>query len=130
MFIPVICLTLCGCMQTGRPIAAGASAAAGGFLGNKLSRGSAIGSAGGAAAGAFAAESAWEWKTRNERRAFDEGARRMMGDVAKSKFWQLERAHQPSEGVPRYRRLTITVPAHREGGVLYESQTQTILIAE
>ena len=52
------------------------------------------------------------------------------GESAKLMYWQLQQPHAADDGAPRYRRLTITIPAHTEGGVSYEDQTRTILIAE
>ena len=50
-------------------------------------------------------------------------------EAAKTMYWQQQQPH-PADASPRYRRLTITIPAHVEGGVQYEEQTRTILIAE
>ena len=51
-------------------------------------------------------------------------------DTAKQMYWQLQQPHAGADEAPHYRRLTITVPAHTEGGVSYEEQTRTLLIAE
>lgn len=50
-------------------------------------------------------------------------------DTAKLRYWQLQQPPLAAEA-PRYRRLTITIPAHTEGGVNYEAQTRTILISQ
>jgi len=51
-------------------------------------------------------------------------------DAAKQMYWQSQQPRATADEAPHYRRLTITVPAHTEGGVNYEEQTRTILIAE
>ncbi len=51
-------------------------------------------------------------------------------DAAKQMYWQLQQPRASADAAPHYRRLTITVPAHTEGGVSYEEQTRTLLIAE
>ena len=51
-------------------------------------------------------------------------------DAAKQMYWQLQQPHAGADEAPHYRRLTITVPAHTEGGVSYEEQTRTLLTAE
>ena len=51
-------------------------------------------------------------------------------DAAKQLYWQLQQPRPNADEMPRYRRLTITLPAHTEDGVNYEPQTRTILIAE
>jgi uncharacterized protein YceK len=51
-------------------------------------------------------------------------------DTAKQMYWQLQQSRASADEAPHYRRLTITVPAHAEGGVNYEEQTRTVLIAE
>ena len=51
-------------------------------------------------------------------------------ETAKSRYWQLQQSRPDAETEPRYRRLTITIPAHTEAGVNYDEQTRTILIAE
>ena len=50
--------------------------------------------------------------------------------TVKQMYWQLQQPHSPTDEAPHYRRLTIVIPAHTEGGVSYETQTRTILIAE
>lgn len=51
-------------------------------------------------------------------------------DSAKTNYWRQQQRPADADEAPRYRRLTITVPAHSEGGVQYEEQTRTILVAE
>ena len=51
-------------------------------------------------------------------------------DTAKARYWQLQQPPSNADEAPHYRRLTIVIPAHTEGGVSYETQTRTILIAE
>ena len=51
-------------------------------------------------------------------------------DTAKKFYWQLQQPPTAADETPHYRRLTVTIPAHTEGGVSYEEQTRTILIAE
>jgi len=129
-FILILGLGLCGCTAPGHLLTTGVGAAAGASAGHVLSRGSPLATAGGAALGALAGEGAWAWKTRTEQNAFQEGYTRGRADAAKTLYWRLQRQQEPGEDAPRYRRLTITIPAHREGDVLYETQTRTILIAE
>ena len=50
-------------------------------------------------------------------------------EAAKTNYWQ-QQQFSPTDVAPRFRRLTVTIPAHVENGVQYEEQTRTILIAE
>lgn len=58
------------------------------------------------------------------------GATESPADTAKTRYWQLQQPRADGDAAPRYRRLTITIPARTENGVNYEAQTRTILIAE
>lgn len=51
-------------------------------------------------------------------------------ETAKSRYWQLQQSRPDTEAPPRFRRLTISIPAHTEAGVNYDETTRTILIAE
>ena len=130
ILISLSCLLLCGCADSDRMFLSGIGAAGGTALGYGLSGGSMPASAGGAAAGALAAEGIWTWKTQSEKRNFETGYVQGRGDAAKALDTRLDNDQAPHESTPRYRRFTITIPARREGGVLYEPQTRTILIAE
>lgn len=129
ILIVSICLTLCGCAQSGRYLLTGAGAAGGAALGHGLSGGSLPATVGGAAAGALVGEAAWSLKTKAQIESFRRGYTQGRADAAKASSRALD-AQVPRESVPRYRRVPITIPARREGGVLYEPQTRTIIIAE
>jgi hypothetical protein len=108
----------------------GAGAAGGAALGYALSDGSMVATMGGAAGGALAVGGVTSWKNRAEKIQFDNGYVVGRADGAKANERRRENEQAPHESSPSYRRLTITIPARREGGVLYEPQTRTILIAE
>ncbi len=120
--VPLLCS---GCAHV---LTTAAGAGAGGLLGHTLGGGSALAAAGGAAGGALLAEGAWALNDRSQKRAFEDGYTRGRADNVKSTYFSLQGT--ASEPDPKYRRLTITLPARREGGVLYEPQTTSILIAE
>jgi hypothetical protein len=124
-----LCVSMCGCGTT-EVLFTGAGAAGGAALGYGLSDGSLAATAGGAAAGALAAGGLSTWKSRTEKRQFESGYIHGRADGAKANYWRMENNQAPRDSALRYRRVTITIPARREGGVLYEPQTRTILIAE
>ena len=124
------CLGLCGCATTGRILTPTFGAAGGAAAGHALSNGSIEGTVAGAGAGALLSEGAWAWKTHADKKSFEDGYVRGRADSAKSLYRKLQDQQQKPVEAPQYRRLTITIPEHRDGGVLYEAQTRIILIAE
>lgn len=128
ILFPILCLGMCACVGCARFLSTAGGSAAGALVGHTASHGSPLGTAAGAAGGALVSEGVWAWKTRAEKKSFDDGYVRGRADAVKSNYWHLQ--NPPAETGPRYRRLQLTIPARREGGVLYEAQTTTIIIAE
>jgi hypothetical protein len=124
LYLFVVPILLTGCASIVRPVTDVALGAAGAGIGNKLSGGDPFVTAGSGAAGVLLGEGIYAWKSRSDQKAYVNGFQKGRSDGVKQLYWNLQAEQRNTPG--SFRDFELRVPAHRDGGVLFDETKQNI----